>query len=132
MAAVGKDRQLVQIIGEPMGVAGQMHEAIFDRRGLGMKPHDLVAVRFVARDLGKAGLNELLDELRSRRFVLDQDDRGVEHTMLFVDGPFEVRKGELLAQDIQEIDMGACNARLSALTGNLGRLSINSAKSRAR
>jgi hypothetical protein len=96
VAAVGKDRQLVQIIGEPMGVAGQMHEAILDRRGLGMKPHDLVAVRFVARDLGKTGLDELLDQLCARGLVLDQDDRRVEQAMLFVDGRSRSGKASFL------------------------------------
>jgi hypothetical protein len=47
--AIRGHRQFMQIVGEPGGLTGQVDEPILDRCGLRVKPHDLVAVRFVAR-----------------------------------------------------------------------------------
>ena len=46
-----------------MGGLGQVDEAVFDRRGLGVQAHDLVAVRFVSGDPRKAGIEEVVDQL---------------------------------------------------------------------
>ena len=57
--------QIVKIIGEPVGGLGQGDEAVLDRRGLGVQAHDLVAVRLLWRDLRKADVQEVLDQLGS-------------------------------------------------------------------
>ena len=105
--AIREHRQLMQIVGEPVGLAGQVDEPILDRRGLRVKPHDLVAVRLVARHFRKPGLDELLDQLGARRFILDQDDGRVKQQMLVVNGALEVEVGELLAQDIEKVELRA-------------------------
>ena len=65
MTPGGEHCQLVKIVGEPVGNFGQVDEAVLDRRGLGVQAHDLVAVGLVARDAGKAGVDEVLDQLGS-------------------------------------------------------------------
>jgi hypothetical protein len=52
----------------------------------------------------------LLDQLRARHFVLDQNDCRVEEIVLVLDCAFEVRIGELLAQDVDEIKVGSFKA----------------------
>ena len=49
VTAVGELGQLVQIAGEPVRLAGKMHETILDRRRLGMEAHDFVAFGLEAR-----------------------------------------------------------------------------------
>ena len=55
----------MKIVGEPVGGLGQVDEAVFDRGGLGVQAHDLVAVGFVLRDARKARVKEVLDQLCS-------------------------------------------------------------------
>ena len=109
------------MVGEPVCGLGQVDEAVLDRGGLGVQAHDLVAVRFVWRDARKAGVKEILDQLGSRRFVLDQNDRRVEKIILFAYGPLEVGKGELLAQNVEEIEGGSLDAP-SGADGVIGKL----------
>ena len=63
-----------------------------------------------ARVTFEAGFDEVLDQLRARCFVLDQDDGRVRQQMLFVDGALEVWIGELLARDVDEIKVGSFKA----------------------
>ena len=51
VAGVGEQHELGEVVGQPMGGFGEVDEADFDRRGLRVEAHDLVAVGRVARDL---------------------------------------------------------------------------------
>jgi hypothetical protein len=91
MLALGKDRQLVQVFGEPRRFFRQMHKAVLDHRGLRMHPHDLVGLRLVAGDRVQALLDQFLDQLGAGRLVLDQYDRAsnaahCSHTARFNSG----------------------------------------------
>jgi hypothetical protein len=55
----------VEVIGKPMRLAGQMHEAAFHGAGLGIEAHDFVAFGLVAGDRADAGLTQLLNKLRA-------------------------------------------------------------------
>ena len=65
VAASREGHKLVEVIGKPMRLAGQMHEAAFHGAGLGIGAHDLIAFGLVARDRADAGLAQLLNELRA-------------------------------------------------------------------
>ena len=84
-----------------------MDEAVLNRRGLSVQAHDLVTVGLVARDARKAGCEELLDQLRPRCFVLDQNGAWIEEIALFPHCAFEAGKVEFLAQDVEEVEVGA-------------------------
>ncbi len=53
MAAGREEGELGEVIGEPGGLVRQKDEAVFDHSRLRVKPHDLVAVRRITRDMGK-------------------------------------------------------------------------------
>ena len=114
----------MKIVGEPMGGFGQVNEAVLDGCGLRVQAHDLVAVGLVSRDARKARVDQVLDQLRPRRLVLDQDGHRTEEIALFAHGPFEVGKVELLAQDVEEIEVRALDApsRTDGIVGKLRRL----------
>ena len=73
---------LVQILGEPRCRLRNMDEAIFDHRGLCVQPHDLIALRLIARDAMAAFDDQLLDQLGAGGFVFDQYDIGAEEALL--------------------------------------------------
>ena len=72
--ALGEDRHLVEVFGEPGCGFGDMDKAVLDHRGLRMQPHDLVAFRLVAGDAMAALGDQLLDQLGAGGLVLDQHD----------------------------------------------------------
>ena len=69
----GKARELVEIIGKPWCAARHQHAAILEHRGLSIQPHDLIGAgrRLVGRDAEHVIILQILDQLRSGRFVLD-------------------------------------------------------------
>ena len=50
------------------------HPALFDHRGLGVEAHHFVAHRLDAGDGGEPVGLELLEELRARGLIFDQND----------------------------------------------------------
>ena len=79
-----------------MRLAGQMHEAAFHGAGLGIEAHDLVAFGLVAGDRADAGLTQLLNKLRARGLVLNQDHARPEEPELLDDGTLEIWIAEFL------------------------------------
>ena len=114
----------MKIVGEPVSGLGQVDEAVLDRGGLGVKTHDFVAVGFVWRNAGKASVEKILDQLCSRRLVFDQNDRRIEQITLFAYSALEIGKIELLAQDVEQIELRPLDApsRADRIVGKLRRL----------
>jgi hypothetical protein len=69
---LGEGGQFVQVLGEPRGPLGHVHETVLDHCGLRVHAHDFVALRAVAGDGVEAFGDQFLDELRAGGFVLDQ------------------------------------------------------------
>src|SRR5208337_4118241 len=84
--AGGKGRELGDIVGEPGRRVRQPDKTVLDRRRLRMQPHDLVAFRGTAPDVRQPGIDQVLDELRPRRPILDQDRLGPKPAVLLDDG----------------------------------------------
>ena len=124
VAPVWEYDEFLQVIGEPMLLARHVHKAVFDRRGLGMKPHDLVAIRLAAHHHGEAALDQLLDQLRPRRLVLDKNERRIEPRALLDHRPLGAGIGQFFAKDVQQIEMHALDApsRADGIVGELRRL----------
>ena len=71
MLAVGEHGQLVEVFGEPRSVLGEMDKAVLDHRGLCVQTHGFVEGRLIPGG-GIAALgDQLLDQLRAGRLVLD-------------------------------------------------------------
>jgi hypothetical protein len=101
-----------------------MHEAVLDHRGLRPDAHDLVGLRPVGGGGVQAVVDELLDQLRAARPVLDQDDISRPAGLLRFHPALQFRVVEALAHDIEEIEVPAGDApdRAHAEIGEFGRL----------
>ena len=99
--AFGKRRQLVQVFREPRRLLWQMHKTVLDHRGLGVHAHDLVRLRLVAGDRVQAVIDQFLDQLGARGFVLDQDDTGTERLALLAHRALQFGVFHALAQYVQ-------------------------------
>ena len=107
VAAGRKRRDLAQIIGEPGGFVRQEDEAVLDHRRLRVQAHDLVALGRIARDMREPIMDQVLNKLRARGSVLDQDDLRAEQVVQLSDGALELGKAELLAKHVEEIEVRA-------------------------
>ena len=87
--AFRKDRHLVQVLGQPGCGLRDIDEAILDQPGLGVQPHNFVAIRLVAGDPVEPLGNQFLYELSTRGLVLDQYDIGTEQAVLLAHRAFE-------------------------------------------
>ena len=121
VAAGGEGRELGEIVGEPGSLFGQEDEAVFDHRRLRVEAHDLVAVGGKAGDMRNSVADQVLDELGPRGAVLDHDRLGLKQPVLLDNRPPELRVGELLAQDVHEIEARAFHAPGGA-DGIVGKL----------
>src|SRR5208337_3983663 len=124
VAGSGKGRELRDVVGEPGRLVRQPQEAVLDHSRLGVQAHDLVAVRLHARHVRHPRLDQLLDELRARGLVLDQDGLRAEELVLLGDGALELGKAELPAEYVEEIEVLALEAPGGAdgIVGELGGL----------
>jgi hypothetical protein len=78
MLALGEDRHLVEVLGEPGRCFGEGDETVLDDRRLRMEPHDLLAFRFIAGGSVEPVGDQFLDKLSTGSLVLDQHDVGIE------------------------------------------------------
>jgi hypothetical protein len=67
----------MHILGEPVRLLGQVHEAILDGARNRMQAHDLVQRWLVFSDSRNTVTDEILDQRRSRRFILDENVRAM-------------------------------------------------------
>jgi hypothetical protein len=114
MLALGKNRQLVQVFGEPRRLLRQMHEAILGHRGLGVHAHDLVRLRLVAGHGVQALLDQFLGQLGPRHIVLDQHDTGFEGRALLAHCALQLGIFHPLAQYVQQVEVFALDAPAGA------------------
>src|SRR5262249_51009076 len=85
-------------------LVGQIDKAIFDRAGLRMKAHELVALRLVPRDGIKPIFDQLLDQLGPRGLVLDQHHCRTERFPLLAHRALEAWIVEPFAQHVQKVE----------------------------
>jgi hypothetical protein len=76
----------VQVFGKPGFLFWQMDKAVLDHRGLGVHAH--VRLQRVAGDRAQALLDQFLDQLGVRGFVLEQYDTGLEGLVLLAHRTF--------------------------------------------
>ena len=88
MFALRKDRHFVQVFSEPGCGFWDVNKPTFDQPGLGMKPHDFVALRLVFGDAIASLDDQFLDQLGARGLVLDQYHVGIEQALLLAHRPF--------------------------------------------
>ena len=55
MGGVGKNAELVEVVGKPGGIFEQVNKAVFDSGGLAMKSHDLIAFWLDSADMAETG-----------------------------------------------------------------------------
>ncbi len=106
VTAGGERRELADTIGEPGSFGGQVNEAAFDDRAVGVQPHDLVAFVREARDAGEAGFAQVLDQLRAGGLVLDEDRRSLKPPIQFDDGALQGGKVDFSAIDASRWKLG--------------------------
>src|ERR1700682_5997774 len=92
-----------------------MYKAVLDHRGLRVQPHDLFAVRLVARDAMTAVSDQLLDQLGARR---------LEQSLLFANRALERRIFQPPAEHAEQEEVLAFDppSRADAEIAELGRL----------
>src|SRR5271166_219195 len=119
-----ENRQLVDVLGEPRGLLGQMDKAVLDHRGLRMHAHDLVRLRLIAGDGMQAFLDQLLDQLGAGSFVLDQHHTRREGLALLAHRALQLGRFHAPAQDIEQIEVLALDppGRADAEIAELARL----------
>ena len=87
--AVGEDRFLLQVLGEPWSALGHADGTVLDHCGLREHPHDLVGLRLIAGDRVEALADQLLNQLGARGLILDQHDIGADSLVLLAHGALQ-------------------------------------------
>ena len=99
--AVREGGQLMQVLAQSGCFIGEVNKTILNCAGDRIHPHDFVHRWFVLLDRMHSLADQLLDQLRARRFVFDQDRFRSKRLRLISHRTLQFRIAEALAKDMK-------------------------------